>query len=214
MGIARSQRDNALLDTLVHRVRVLSVDQIAAMWWPDTGQPHQFAQRCLRRLERAALIVRQTVLTEPPLRLSGPVVNWAPGHSTPNFAAVSYALQSRWQGCVPSPMPVVAATRKAIHQYGGHGLGGLRQRLQVNHDLHLAAVYLLKLRQDPALPGRWVGEDQLGKAGYGIKDPDAFLLGPLGQTECVVEFGGRYDERRVRSFHEHCARFGMRYELW
>ena len=162
---------------------------------------------------RAGLLERIQVLVEPLLALAAPVFRWQPGAPAPDCDAIGYALQSRWTK-PPRRTTVYVATRKSVSQYGGKGPGGLRMRLQATHDLHVGAVYLRYLRDDPAAAAAWVGEDVRGKAGHRLKDPDAILLGPDGRTRRVVEFGGRYDARRVRDFHEHCSRFGLSYELW
>lgn len=214
MPIVRSQRDEALLETLVFKVRLLTTPLIAKTWWGDTTQPLMHARRRLRQLTEARLLEKTHVLAEPMLPLQAPVACWRPGEPEPDCDALGYALQSRWGDAPPRRVTVFVASKQAVYQYGGRGLGGLRQRLQATHDLHQAAVYLHYLRADPALAEAWVGEDMLGKAGHGIKDPDALVMGRDGKPELVIEFGGRYDARRVRDFHKHCARFGLRYELW
>ncbi len=213
MPIARVQRDEALLEALVLKVRLLALEMIAEAWWPNATAPEVHACRRLDQLVEARLIEQIEVLAEPLLDLESPVFCWSPGEPEPNCEAVGYALQSRWTHA-PRQTTVYVATKKAINQYGGRGRGGLRHRLQANHDLHVGVIFLHYLRTDPNAAAAWVGEDLLGKAGYGVKDPDAILFDAEGRPERVVEFGGRYDARRVRDFHEHCAHHGLRYELW
>ena len=62
--------------------------------------------------------------------------------------------------------------------------------------------------------GVWVGEDTRPKAGYRIKDPDAWLLDAQGRTICVIESAGRYSTQQIESFHEHCVEYGLPYQLW
>ncbi len=213
MSIVRSNRDDAILEALVLKVRVLSQEMISQAWWSESATPSVHAGRRLEQLTNADLLERTDVLAEPLLPLEAPICSWKPGETDPDFEAVGYALQSRWTE-PPQHTPVFVATTKSVNQYGGRGRGGLQHRLQATHDLHLAAVYLRYLRLDPDSATRWVGEDLLGQAGFRIKDPDAIVLGSDGKPDWVVEFGGRYDARRVKEFHEHCERFALRYELW
>ncbi len=83
-----------------------------------------------------------------------------------------------------------------------------------DHDLLLGEVFVAYLRDEPESARRWVGEATRPKAGYGVKDPDAFLLDEEGNTLRVIESGGKYDPERVEAFHEHCAGHRMPYELW
>jgi hypothetical protein len=83
-----------------------------------------------------------------------------------------------------------------------------------DHDLLLSAVYLHYRRNHPHLAKLWVGEHVLPKAGYRIKDPDAFLFAPNGQAVRVIESAGRYGPDQIETFHEHCRERGLGYELW
>lgn len=213
MPITRVQRDEALLETLVFKVRLLALEMIAEAWWSNAIAPEVHADRRLQHLVEAGLLEQVEVLAEPLLALKSPVFCWQPDEPEPDCDAIGYALQSRWTQA-PRHTTIYVATKKAINEYGGRGRGGLRRRLQATHDLHLSAVYLHYLRDDPDAAAAWVGEDMLGKAGHHVKDPDAIVLDPEGRPEKIVEFGGRYDARRVRDFHDHCARFGLSYELW
>ena len=57
-------------------------------------------------------------------------------------------------------------------------------------------------------------EDCLPKAGYRIKDPDAFLVNSAGEVLRVIESAGRYSIAQIESFHDHCVQYGLPYELW
>lgn len=213
MTMIRSERDESIIETLIFKVRVLTLLMIADTWWPTARSRTIHATRRLKELVDAELLERADVLADPLLPLTQPLCTWHPGQPPPDSEAVGYALKSSWTAA-PCQTLVYVATPKAIRQYGGRGLGGFRHRLQATHDLHVAAIYLHYLKSAPDKASAWVGEDILGKAGHRIKDPDAMLVGPDGKPYEVIEFGGRYDARRVREFHEHCERFGLRYELW
>ena len=83
-----------------------------------------------------------------------------------------------------------------------------------NHDLLLSAVYALYRRSRASAAARWLGEDALPKAGFRIKDPDAFILNDEGRPVRAIESAGSYGAAQVAGFHEHCARAGLGYELW
>jgi hypothetical protein len=105
------------------------------------------------------------------------------------------------------------ATPLAANLYGSSA-GRLPDLNHRDHDLLLAQVYVLfrKTRRDEAR--LWVGEDSFPKAGYQVKDPDAFLVDSAGEIIRVIESAGRYNLAQVRSFHDHCMQHGLPYELW
>ena len=59
-----------------------------------------------------------------------------------------------------------------------------------------------------------MGEAARPKAGFRIKDPDAFLIDAAGKVRRVIESGGKYEPDRVEAFHDHCVTEGLPYELW
>jgi len=213
MGIVRSNRDEEILETLVFKVRLFTPAMIARTWWPEARSPEVHARRRLAQLVEVGLLESTRLFAEPMLALEQPVSSWRPGDPPPDAEAVSYTLQSRWT-IPPVQTEVVVATKNAVYQYGGRGRGGQHQRFQAGHDLHLSAVYLHYCEHDPVLARDWLGEDFLGKAGDHIKDPDALIMGPDERPRLAIEFGGRYDARRVQEFHEHCQQQKLGYELW
>jgi len=84
----------------------------------------------------------------------------------------------------------------------------------ITHDLQVAEAYLHLWRSDPAAATAWVGEDTRGKAGKGLKDPDAFLVYEDGRSVAVEFLGQSYTDNTIRAFHEHCHRFSLPYQLW
>lgn len=213
MPMFRTTRDEEIIETLVLKVRVLSLEQIAGTWWGGTDSPTVFAKRRLAELAQENLIESSRLLAEPELELDRPLVSWEHGAPAPDFDAVAYALQNRWTE-PPQSTTVYVATTKSRNQYGGVGRGGVKYRLQATHDLHLAAVYLKLLAADRESAAAWVGEDLRPKAGFELKDPDAVIEYEDGRPPLVIEFGGKYDARRLRDFHEHCEKLSLRYELW
>jgi hypothetical protein len=96
----------------------------------------------------------------------------------------------------------------------GSTAGGSLSLPHLDHDLRLASLYVHYRRHFPDWARLWIGEHALPKAGYRIKDPDAFLQDKTGRVLRVIESAGRYSSWQVESFHEHCVENQLSYELW
>lgn len=201
-----------VLRTLALRVRCLSLDQIARVWWPDARNQEDAVRARLRTFERAGLLRRVTVDAAPRLDLEGPILAWSVGEAKPDCGAMSWQLRKRW-GKLTSPLPLYVATAHGANLFGAFADRPPREN-DVDHDLHLSEVYLYYRRRRPQEAGHWLGEAVFPKAGKNIKDPDAFIVDEGLRPIRVVEFGGRYDQRRVAAFHDHCADQELPYELW
>jgi hypothetical protein len=163
-------------------------------------------------LAEADLLERHTVNAQPLPADIRPLCVWRPGQPEPAAQAIAQHTQRRWPG--PTiPTEVCVATRRAANLLASTS-AGLPRPEQLNHDLLLAVVYVRYRKRHPRLATQWVGEHALGKAGYGIKDPDAFLCDKSGRIQRVIESAGRYCVAQVISFHEHCAEYELPYELW
>ena len=209
-------RDAALLAALCVRVRLFSLPQIAAAWWPDAADGEAAARRRLRKLAAADLVRRERVPAAPLPPLDAPVIAWRPDDPAPDCGAAAWRLQSRWEGVGgPRATPVFVAGKAATKLYGGVSAGRLPAAFQATHDLGVSAMYLRLLGDDPAAADCWIGEDRLAPHRRGQKLPDAVLAdGPADPPELVLEFGGSYDKRRVEAFHRDCARRAHAYEVW
>ena len=206
-----TRRDLDIVETLTRRVRVLSLTQISAIWWTAAGS-HRVTRRHLRRLVSGDLVVRTTVNTVAVQSVDRPLFNWRPGKREPDHRRVSSDARSRWNRA-PVPTEVYLASRRAANLFGSTA-GHLPRVEQIDHDLLLAEVYVLYRRDRPAEADRWIGEDTLPKAGYLIKDPDAFLVSRDGVTTRVIESAGAYSSKQIESFHQHCLEQSLPYELW
>ena len=203
----RTSRDETILEALTLKVRIVTLSQVAETWW---GGATALARRRLGYLESLGLVARHRVNLHPMLQLSGPVCVWEQREQKPDAGAVAYRLQSRWA----KPLilsTVYVATQKAGDQFGGFG-GGFKHRTQLTHDVHLSELYLKRVRTGQA--DDWVGEEVFAAEREGEKLPDAILRDGSGQIYRVIEFGGRYDSRRVSDFHDDCAGRGLPYEIW
>ncbi len=206
-----TNRDQEILLALALKVRLFSLRQIAAHWW--AGELAN-ARRRLKHLQAGELVRRVTVpvRTLPPIER--PVASWQPGHSDPDFSAVSYRLQSRWKSRPVRLVTAFIASGKTAQLFGGKNRGELKYPTQATHDLGVAEVWLRFHECVPAWAEAWQSEDQLAHTRRGEKLPDAFLVNEEGQTDSVVEFGGAYDARRIEELHRDCASRDLPYQIW
>lgn len=207
-----TKRDRKLFDLLTRKLRVVEDEQI---FFAFTKSPRgsRLAYR-LRRwhdqglIQRTQAVVRMIAVVEP-------IATWQLGLPLPDFDAVSWRLQRRWQ-IVPRPVSVSWATSRAAELFGGVG-GRLRQPLQLEHDLGTASVYFRRLQFAPDAADAWIGEDiyrREHRPPRRFKVPDAVLLDGSGAVRLAVEFGGAYPAERVRSFHRFCVCQRLPYEIW
>lgn len=200
-----------LIRTLTRRVRLLHLSQLAAGWWPEIRRQRGLRNQ-LQRLEAAGLVQIHAINAHPLLVVDRPLFAWRPGHDEPQAESIAEAARKRWT--LPAiPIWVCVATPRAANLFGStaRGLPAMEHR---DHDLRLASVYLHYRLQQPRLAQLWVGEHARPKAGYRIKDPDAFLISKQGQILRLIESAGRYGPDQVESFHEHCVEHDLPYELW
>jgi len=207
-----TERDLSIVEALASQVRLLSRAQVVRGWWDPSVRAEEHAAARLRRLARAGLVLAFRVNAHPPIELAGPVVSWTPDDPAPDCEAVSRRLRDRWTEPA-RPTPVYAASRRAANLFGCSG-GDLPPLEHRDHDLLLGEVFVRYRREDPGDAACWVGEAARPKAGFRIKDPDAFLIDATGAVRRVIESGGKYEPDRVAAFHEYCATEGLPYELW
>lgn len=212
MNVLLSTRDREILETLLRKVRVLSIPQIARTWWECNRTPDRNARDRIHRLVESGWVSVVPTLARPEIPVSIPVCVWKPETPRPDFGAIAYRLQSRWK--LPArPGSVVLATRDAARRLGGRG-GRPPRVSESTHDQHLAAVYLLKRKTQPREAEAWICEDLYPREWKprGRKVPDALVVRRSGTK--AVEWGGEYAKSKVEEFHEHCVRQGYRYEIW
>jgi hypothetical protein len=200
--------NQSILDLLVHRVRVATVEQLTALGCssPDA------AWKRLTALEKAGLVTRRQGVAVV-LELAVPIVVWRPDQDEPEWPAIAYQLSTRWNQ-PPRRHRFAAATEAAGERWGGYG-GRMSRPGELGHDLTLTEVYLHFLRTRPREAKGWRSEarlmEELGE-GRGDRLPDAMVVTRTGKT--VIECAGRYDKRKLAAFHDYCRRRGLGYELW
>ncbi len=210
--VSLTERDREILDTLVRRVRVLSIRQIATHWWPGRESGRRLASRRLAKLESAGWVECYRLMARPELALDGPLVVWAMGQPMPNFDALAYQLRSRWKEPAENT-EVVVATAHAGRLLGGYG--GRRPRpSEATHDLHMASIYLKVCRKNAMLASTWLSEEFLARQRPKRrgKVPDAMVS--HNHHPLIIEFGGAYAAPKLREFHDYCASQNWPYEIW
>lgn len=207
-----SPRDRELLDTLVRRVRVLTLEQIARTWFAHTVTPRRHADIRLARLERAGLIYRDSMIAHPELLLDAPMAVWNPGDAPPALRRISRLAASRWFAPART-QKLVVASRMAGTWLGGRG-GRWPRPSELSHDISLAGVFLRLRAQQPELVMAWISEDLLGRAGFRGEDrrPDALIVTP--EVRMAVELAGVYRVQKLLDFHEFCEQHGLAYQIW
>lgn len=200
-----------LLETLTWRLRVATFEQLRL----GIGcRPRPFERR-VTQLQTAQLIWSRSVVI-PILAIAEPLVIWMPGDAMPDWDALAWQLAGRWIAAQPQSVRLVWAAPLAERIVGGQS-GGLRQPLQVAHDVGVAAVFFRRCEQTPSTARQWLSEDifrQQYRAVARHKVPDAVLLNRAGQVRTAIEFGGRYSADRLRRLHRKFARRHWHYEIW
>lgn len=197
---------------LTGKIDLVDVCQAARTWWQDNPAGRECAGQRLRLLARKGHLRLLKLRVHPELRLKEPVWSWAPGFPTPPFGVISYRLRARWD----EPLHWVtafAASERSVRFVAGHGGRQLRP-LQATHDIHLAAIYLRLLKENPSEAAGWVSDRVLAPLRRGKKLPDAEIQNAAGRTLKVIEFGGSYPPERVHKVHEDCETRGVPYEIW
>jgi hypothetical protein len=203
-------RDLDLLTTLTSCVRILAMSQLEQLWGAADRNRRSLERRLLA-LSKAGLIELH-IINAHVLTPARPLFAWQPGKPEPDPATLSHEARTRWRFAA-APTDVCVPSRLTANLMGStaFGLPKLEHR---DHDLLLSAAYLHYRTARKNIARCWLGECVLAKAGYHIKDPDAFLRDGQGKVFRVIESSGSYSRDQVESFHEHCAERELPYELW
>ena len=190
-----------VVQLLTQHVRVLGAHQLS-------GLNLRQASRLLKRLHALRMLSVRTVIVPPELPLAGPLFSWEPGTAPPTFDRLAWQLASRWRG-KPHRMLIAYATAETCYAVGSSFAGRAPRRTEVSHDLHVTAIYLKLVRENPERARLWIHEDAIrAPSEVGQLIPDAMV----GDT--AIEFGGRYRAEKLRAIHRGHAIAGRSYELW
>lgn len=206
-----TSRDHEILSALTQKVRLFTLRQITAHWWQ--GELAN-ARRRLKVLTEVQLVQRITVRARTLPPINSPVAEWMPGRDVPDFGGVANQLQNRWVRRPVRSLTAFTATPRAARFLGGTARDSIKVPTQATHDIGVAQVWLLLTTDWPSQAEAWRSEDVMAHTRRGQKLPDAFLVDADGTPFAVVEFGGSYDARRVREFHDDCAHRNLPYQIW
>lgn len=211
MTIALTDRDLDLLETLTLRVRMLTLKQAGQLGWSDNRNLKPVRRRLLQ-MSKGGLIELHVINAHPELPVKRPLAAWRPGDEEPDAGLLSRSARTRWSVAArPTEVCVAGPLAACLFGSSARGLPAVEHR---DHDLRLAAVYVHYRKCQPESASLWVGEHALPKAGYRIKDPDAFLRDSHGGVLRVIESAGHYSRGQFASFHQHCFEHDLPYELW
>ncbi len=207
------ERDWEILRTLAFKIRVMSLHQMASVFWAASSPENreQVAENSLARLCKMNLLLRHRLLAYSLPEILSPIVSWSPGEPPPDFHAVEWKLTSRWPE-KPVYTPTYEIGKRALNYFAAPRPKPLSLG-QETHDLGQAQVYIAYLEKSPEAAKDWRGEESYRDSREGEKLPDAMLF-RNGTPYRVVDFGGRYDYRRVMAFHRDCANRNLPYEIW
>lgn len=191
-----------LLDVLTHRVRLLSLGQIARTWFSQFPCPLTAAKRHVVR--HARLYCVATRMVRPELDIREPLLRWTPQSTPPAFGALAWKAKSRWHSPTVAT-PLVTATKKAREQTAARLPARSLRQTELTHDLHVAALYLIVANDCPVAACTWTHEDEMVAQGlrFGDHVPDACIVYPTmtGERVTLIEFAGQYSAQKLTALH-------------
>jgi hypothetical protein len=207
-----TDRDLDILTTLTTKVRVLSLAQVARVWWPLCDDPDAAARQRVAVLRRRGLVAVAEMAVHPELVLDAPLVAWVPGAEAPQLGAIAYRLESRWS--LPQRRTaLVFATGRAAARLGGEP-GRAPRAQEASHDVSLAALYLRLRDVEPERAQTWTSEAALVRDGWGQCTPLPDALTYRQDTTVLIEFAGHYKKAKLVHFHQFCSIARYAYEVW
>jgi hypothetical protein len=207
-----TERDEAILVTLTHRVKVLSSNQIRKTWWP--AATHAVASARVGRLVKDGWLRPMRVTTRSiTVAALEPLAYWSNGDPIPRWPEILRRARSRWRSEIRF-IPAFVASSRAAQYFGGHAR--YPRPSEGGHDLLLSDVYLRYLAIQPEVIAGWKGEGAIAAANAGKVGviPDA-MIDRRGEASVALEVVGEsYGQDKLRAFHECCAERRWRYQLW
>ncbi len=206
-----SIEDLRLLEVLTRCVSMMAIQHLGFLCH-ECGSL-RVVQRRVERLVKTGWLQRHTIVACSPSLPDRAVWTWLPNDKEPDAERLSDYFRRRSVYRTQRRLTVVTATSRAANLMGSDA-AGLPKASHWNHDLDLASVYCTYRRKWPVQASCWVGEHTLPKAGYRLKDPDAFIVDSDCRVLKVVEAAGVYSPEQVESFHLFCEDNSIAYELW
>ena len=203
--------EEQILRALANDIRVLSLKQVARVWWTDTRWGRSRANASMQELDSSGWLQIHRSLARPIGELEQPVMCWQPGEGTPDFHNVARVLHRR-SSKAASMTAFVFAGPRTIALFG-EGRAPSVKLTQMTHDLHVAEVYL-HYRRSGLASRQWTSEDRLPYAWPLRERPDAALSDDAGNIYRAVEYGGDYPAKRLRALHDGFSSIQLSYEIW
>jgi hypothetical protein len=206
-----TDRDLDLLRVLTTCTRVLSVGQIAAVWWADCQNANTVRHR-LKTLECCGWLEQHSINAHPVIHMKEPLFAWIPGKDDPNADHIAHQATHRM--AQPScTTDVCVASRKAACALGSpaYGLPSLERR---DHELHIASVFVQYKTWRQPMADWWIASFALPRTGYRESRPDAMLRKTTGHFVRAIRAVGRCQATQVERFHDYCVEHSLPYELW
>jgi len=196
---------------LLWKCRIGTAESFAQLLYPHSKNGIALVRRDIKALVDAGFINRQKLLLKTLPDVVAPIFSWYPGRPPPDYYQLEYLCQSRWTS-PPKLTSIISATTKAARALGGNVMKVAPD--MIDHDFVVARAYE---KYPTRCQEQWVGEmifEDVDK-GFGIKIPDAKLI-CNGVVTRIIEGAGRYDARRLRSFHEFHFQHNrsIPYDLW
>ena len=193
-----------VITLLARDCRVITVRQAASAFFSNRRDPLDCARRAARTLVRLGLAtIRPGCMGR--LHAKAPLLQFRPGDATPNFSALAWQNQKRWQAIKPRQGVCLVATEKARLALGGTTRPPRPRELE--HDLLVTAVCLQLKNNDTATA--WRHEDSF--AAEDGERPDARY--ERDGTLVTVEVLGRgYTKQKMDRIWR--AHSGGPLELW
>ena len=195
---ALSIRADRILREFLSRVRAVSAATLTAREFPDSKNGPRLTRRTMAQLIDAGFAREHWCPLYPmPPVATEPLFDWRSGDPVDRFNkdGLEYATKTRFSAKAKRSV-VYTATEKTTAIYGGRG--GRLNRLQVNHDVHVASVLAHLLIHKPDSAKGFVAEDSL-RWHRNSKRPDAVIYDQNFQPVEVHESGGcGYPARRIQ----------------
>jgi hypothetical protein len=206
-----SPHEQQIVRALADSIRVLSLNQIARIWWSESRSGRSRAKASMASLVDDGWLHMQRVLSRSIVSPTRPLIDWQLGDERPDFGAAVRVLHQRAMTDAKL-ITVVFATSSTITLLGKGRVPTIRLT-QMTHDLSLSELFLYYRKRGLPL-NRWVSEDRLPSDWPIPERPDAVLRDESGQVVRAVEYGGDYPASRLLALHDGLASMELGYELW
>ena len=206
-----SQYERLLVETLTCKVTMLRESDARTLRRVQMVAVPRYSA-AIARLIGGGLVERFLVNLHPPLAPKRPIVKLGVGKAS-EFAydQMAQRLKERWRRPA-KPTIVLVASRRACNLFGSTA-GRLPDLCHRNHDALLGEVFVRYMNSAPKLAHQWRGEHIFPKAGFCIKDPDAFLFRDQSPYR-IVESGGSYNARQLESLVDYASEHELELEVW